>query len=102
MESPCRNRILKGSAACEGLTVEQYVPGVLYSLKETHTGAVLEGLQSNLRAAAVIFSGGKVGTASYCRMLKEQYELKRKLFTSLYCRKPSLASAFITSKNLLY
>lgn len=85
---------LRGAAAYGEPTQEQSVPEGLYPMKMTHAGAVLEGLESNLRAAAVISSGGKVSTTSNPRLLKEQYGLKMKICTPLCCRKSLLASAF--------
>lgn len=51
-------------------TLDQSVPEGLYAVIRTHTGAVLEGLGNNLRAAAIISSGGKVSTTSNPRLLK--------------------------------
>lgn len=77
-----------------GPTLEQSVPEGLYTVIRTHAAPVLQGLESNLRAAAVISSGGKVSTTPNRRLLKEQFGLKRIFFPDLYCRKSSLASVF--------
>lgn len=55
MDTPCWNRLLAGAVAHDGATLEQSVPGDLYSMKRTHIRAVVEELQpvGRTRVAAV-------------------------------------------------